>query len=506
MTALARTLNVAHGSCNLRDLLRGLISDSLLLQVPDVVVTDLSLDSHHQIVGSVFLAVPGIKKHGVDYAVQAVKNGARVVLWQPTQDRTVLDISSAACIAIPGLNQILGELADRFFMRPSSHLQIAAITGTNGKSTTAYVLASAAQCCGIEAGYSGTVGYGRIPSLHPVTHTTADVVTLHRQLADMCAMNAGAVAMEVSSHALDQNRIASVRIDTAVFTNLSRDHLDYHGTMEAYAAAKQRLFSVPGLRHRVLNVDDNFGRKLAALATTASITTLYGAGAAISSSRYVHASSIEVREDGMRLQLGGSFGMATLHSNLLGRFNAENLMAALCVLLGWDVPILQAVQALSQASAPPGRMELLKANNKRVVVDYAHTPDALQKTLQVLKAHCRGRLICVFGCGGDRDSGKRALMGAVAATYADQVVLTNDNPRNEDPAMIVAAIQAGMGAFPVIVQTDRALAIEQAIELAQPGDMVLIAGKGHEDYQIIGDQVLSFSDRAVAQSCLRGSI
>ncbi len=505
MNAVALKPDALHTARNLRALLRGLVSDAQLQQIPDLSVSGLSLDSRAQFPGSIFIAVPGLRTHGLDYAPQAVQNGASVVLWQPVEDRTTCSITAARCVAIPNLTNLLGELADRFYLQPSAHLQIAAITGTNGKSTTAYLLAAAAERCGMAAGYSGTVGYGRLPALKAVTHTTPDVVSVHRQLSEMHEAGATRVAMEVSSHALHQDRIAAVRIDTAVFTNLSRDHLDYHGSMQAYGEAKAQLFQIHGLRHRVLNVDDAFGRELAARSTTAKITTVYGCEVDLAAPRVLRARAIELSDNGLQLQLDGSFGVATLRSALLGRFNAENLLAALSVLLGWDVSLDRAVEALQQAAAPPGRMELLGTTTKRVVIDYAHTPDALKKALQVLKSHCRGQLICVFGCGGDRDKGKRASMGSVAAELADQVILTNDNPRSEDPQLILAAIQSGMGNYPVIIQPDRAQAIEQALHMAQPDDMVLIAGKGHEDYQIIGNQTFHFSDREAVQACLRGA-
>lgn len=504
MNAVARTPTQHKYSYKLRELLRDLASHDVFTQLPDLSITGLSLDSRACEQGFAFLAVPGINSHGITYAARAINNGASVVLWQSTTELSEINLPAAKCIAIPNLGQLLGVLADRFYGHTSQHLRIAGITGTNGKSTTAYLLAAAAQRCGINAGYSGTVGYGRLHALHPSSHTTPDVVTVHRQLAEMYEEGAVALAMEVSSHALDQQRIAAVQMDTAVFTNLTRDHLDYHGSMQAYRDAKRQLFNMPGLRHRVLNVDDPFGRDLALAPSTASVTTLYGSDAGIDGSRLLYAKNIELTDAGVYINIGGSFGEATLRSALLGRFNAENLLAALAVLLGWDVPLARAVAALSEAEAPPGRMELIKQGQKRVVVDYAHTPDALQKVLHVLKSHCRGRLICVFGCGGDRDAGKRPLMGAVAATHADCVVITNDNPRSENPQLIIEAIQSGMGDCPSIVQPDRSLAIAQAIHMAQSEDMVLIAGKGHEDYQIIGDQVLHFSDREVVRACLRG--
>ena len=300
--------------------------------------------------------------------------------------------------------------------------------------------------------------------------------------------DAGVVAasIEVSSHALHQARIAALRIDTAVFTNLTRDHLDYHGDMQAYGAAKALLFQAPGLRHRVINADDAFGRELLTRPSAAAQTTVYSCREQLSGTRMLQAREVRLSDAGLELDITGNFGDTVLRSSLLGSFNAENLLAALAVLLGWNIPLSQAVQALQQAVAPPGRMELIQQGGKRAVVDYAHTPDALEKALTVLKEHCHGRVICVFGCGGDRDPGKRAPMGAIAARLADSVILTNDNPRSEDPMQIIAAIQSGMAGASHVVQPDRALAIELALHAAGNDDIVLIAGKGHEDYQIIG--------------------
>ncbi len=506
MNAVALQPQAPHYSRSLRELLRGLVDESLLAQVPDKVVQGLSMDSRRQAANSAFIAVPGLKGHGLDYAAQAVSNGANVVLWEPQAGRTAA-LTNVQCVAVPQLHTLLGALADRFYAQPSAALRIAAVTGTNGKSTTAYLLAEAAEACGLTAGYSGTVGYGRIDALQTATHTTPDVISVHRQLAEMRDAGAQVVGMEVSSHALHQSRIDSVNIDTAVFTNLSRDHLDYHGSMLAYGEAKAALFKVPSLRHRVVNADDAFGRELLTRSSTAQYhaysATAYSCDAAFSAPRLLQAKSVLLSEVGLQLELAGNFGTATLHSALLGRFNAENLLAALAVLLGWDVPLRKAVQALEKAVAPPGRMELIVGTNKRAVVDYAHTPDALQKALQVLKAHCRGQLICVFGCGGDRDPGKRAQMGAIASQLADVVILTDDNPRSEDPQFIIDGIKSGMNNRPVIVQRDRALAIEQALQVATAADIVLIAGKGHEDYQIIGADTRHFSDREVVRAILR---
>ncbi len=488
---------------SLRELLHGLVSDTLLAQLPDQRITGLSLDSRRCVPGSVFIAVPGLQGHGGDYVAQAVANGARIVLWQPAQDRAMPVLVGVQVFAVPELSSLLGQVADRFYGQPSSALRIAAVTGTNGKSTTAYLIADAAERCGIAAGYSGTVGYGRLNQLQTTTHTTPDVLNVHRQLAELRDSGARAVGMEVSSHALHQARIAAVQVDTAVFTNLSRDHLDYHGNMQAYGEAKAALFHWPALRHQVINADDAFGRELLSRAATAARTTAYTCGAETLATPVLRAHNVRLSAQGLALDITGDFGDAVLRSSLLGKFNAENLLATLAVLVGWDVPMQQAVQALAQAAAPPGRMELLQGHGKRAVIDYAHTPDALEKALSVLKAHCQGRVICVFGCGGDRDPGKRAQMGAIAARLADSVILTDDNPRSEDPQVIINNILTGMADYPAIVQRDRALAIGQALQSAAANDIVLIAGKGHEDYQIIGADTRHFSDGEVVRAVLR---
>jgi len=504
---------VARNSANansqsLRELLTGLVSDAVLAQVPDKRIVGLSLDSRKLEHDFAFIGVPGLQGHGIDYATQATKNGASVVLWEPVGQRLAPALPGTLVIAIPHLSSLLGQLADRFYGHPSQALQIAAVTGTNGKSTTAYLLADAAERCGLPAGYSGTVGYGRINALQASTHTTPDVVSVHRQTAELRDAGAKIIGMEVSSHALDQARVAALRIDTAVFTNLSRDHLDYHGDMQSYGAAKALLFQTPQLRHRVINADDAFGRELLKQDSTAAVTTAYSCAKdsnEFSTTHMLRAAAVRLSANGLELDVTGAFGDAVLSSSLLGRFNAENLLAALAVLLGWNIPLPIAVQALQQAAAPPGRMELIQNHLKRAVIDYAHTPDALEKALGVLKDHCQGRVICVFGCGGNRDPGKRAPMGAIAARLADVIVLTDDNPRNEDPERIIADIQSGMGRTGVVVQRDRAQAIEQALQMANVNDIVLIAGKGHEDYQLIGNETRHFSDREVVNNLLRSA-
>jgi UDP-N-acetylmuramoyl-L-alanyl-D-glutamate--2,6-diaminopimelate ligase len=330
---------------------------------------------------------------------------------------------------------------------------------------------------------------------------------VHRRLRELLESGHKSVAMEVSSHALDQQRVAGVHFDIAVFTNLTRDHLDYHGTEAAYMAAKARLFQWPQLRDAVINVDDPAGRQLVATlpANVDLIKTSAHGPIAEAQSRALWASSIRPLSQGLEIEIGGSWGEGLLRSSLIGDFNAENLLSVLAVLLAWGLTLPRAMQLLELCSAPPGRMERIGSEQGPIaVVDYAHTPDALDKALTAAREHCAGKLICVFGCGGDRDRGKRALMGAVAERRADVVYVTDDNPRNESSAQIIDEILTGFSRpESARVQPDRATAIRTAIAAARAGDIVLIAGKGHEDYQIIGAEVRPFSDRDVASSALK---
>jgi UDP-N-acetylmuramoyl-L-alanyl-D-glutamate--2,6-diaminopimelate ligase len=485
-------------------------------------IVDLTLDSREVRAGSLFFALRGARSHGLDFCREAAARGARVVLWDPAEAAghaappgveagvEAGGRHSNGCQALPvaGLRHLLGRIADRFFGGPSAQLCVTGITGTNGKTTTAYLLAQALERQGHPAGYVGTIGWGRLDALQVPKHTTADVITVHRQLAALKAAGARHVAMEVSSHALDQGRVDGVRFHTAAFTNLTRDHLDYHGSMQAYGAAKARLFVSEGLRHSVINIGDAFGRELARGHRGPTPLTVVWAGESDSdwlADRSLHAREVKLDLDGLSMQIGGSFGAASMRTRLVGRFNAENALTVLGCLLALDIPLDAAASAVSGCTAPPGRMELIAAprHGKPVaVVDYAHTPDALAKALSALREHCDGALWCVFGCGGDRDMGKRPIMGAIADTLADEIIVTDDNPRSEDPGAITAAIAAGISRHAVRVIHDRGEAIATALGAAAANDLVLIAGKGHEDYQIYGDTRRDFSDRAHAQRCL----
>lgn len=421
---------------------------------------------------------------------------------------------------VPHLALEVGTIADRFFDAPSQLLTVAGFTGTNGKTTCAFLLAQALSKVGRCTGYLGTLGAGLPGSITPLELTTPDAVTVHRMLAALRALGAECVAMEVSSHALAQGRVSGVRFRAAAFTNLTHDHLDFHGSLEAYGAAKARLFERE-LAARIVNVDDAFGRELAlrfASAPGRLILTSRGeaerALRACRGAELLRARDVRLEPAGTSFTIESSLGEARVAMPLLGEFNVENALTVIGVLLALEVPLDLAAAALAECAAPPGRMEVVRGRptDAVAIVDYAHTPDALAKALRAARAHCAGRLRLVFGCGGDRDRAKRALMGRTARELADEIVVTDDNPRTEDPRRIVADIlegietdasgTAGRPAAPVHVQHDRAAAIRETLARSAAGDVVLIAGKGHEDYQIVGRERRPFSDQAVAKSFL----
>jgi UDP-N-acetylmuramoyl-L-alanyl-D-glutamate--2,6-diaminopimelate ligase len=500
-------------SVALRSLLHGIAS------VPDTEarVLDLTLDSREVRPGSLFVALAGHQVHGLQFVAEAVARGASAVLWEPGAAAAAPSLPGSVFGApVPGLRDLLGRIADRFFDAPASQLRIAGITGTNGKTTCAYLLAQCLDGLGVPGAYMGTIGWGRPTALTPPTHTTPDVISVHRQLAHLRDSGVRAVAMEVSSHALDQARVAAVRFETAAFTNLTRDHLDYHGSMAAYGEAKKKLLQWPLLGHAVVNIGDAFGRAFAQSYTGPAPLTAVWVGdhpAGLPADRTLNATEITPQRDGLAMQLCGSFGRQSLKTRLLGRFNAENSVVVIACLLSMGVTLPDAAEALACCLPPPGRMELIEAPGNRTpdagapsrpaaIVDYAHTPDALAKALAAAREHCQGDLWCVFGCGGDRDPGKRPIMGAIADELADRIIVTDDNPRSENPRSITQAIESGIKSHTARVIHDRGEAIATALTEAAPPDLVLIAGKGHEDIQIYGDTRRAWSDRREAMRIL----
>jgi UDP-N-acetylmuramoyl-L-alanyl-D-glutamate--2,6-diaminopimelate ligase len=478
----------------------------------DIRVSDITLDSREVRPGALFLACQGITRHGLEFVQQAVERGASAVLYESSANaQNIPPADSQIFVAsVPELSRHVGTIADRFFGEPSRSMRVIGVTGTNGKTTCSYLLAQAFTLCGMPGAYIGTLGWGMPGALEPSTHTTGDAVSVHRYLAELRDMGAECVGMEVSSHALDQTRVDGVRFNTAAFTNLTHDHLDYHGSMEAYGEAKQKLFDRETLEVRVINVDDAFGAGLAArvapgrlVVTTRASTLTVPATDLFHSTQHVRATKVGILPAGLSIEIESSWGETTFTVSLIGDFNVENVLTVLGALLSANVSLGEAVKVLSQCSAPPGRMEVFAGQGPRpvAIVDYAHTPDALAKALRASRAHCPGKLCVVFGCGGDRDAAKRPVMGRIAAELADEIIVTDDNPRNESPAKIVADILTGIQAPQTTqVEHDRAQAIRLALQRSKSGDVVLIAGKGHEDYQIYGSQRRAFSDQAVVRA------
>jgi UDP-N-acetylmuramoyl-L-alanyl-D-glutamate--2,6-diaminopimelate ligase len=508
-----------------------------------IVVSGLAIDSREVREGDAFVALKGTREHGITFAPMALARGAVAVLVERPDEATALAPASldkvaeghavfpspaqrerskplraeeagsrlggaprmdarvaAPTIWIDGLREKLGPIAARFFGDPSRSMTVIGVTGTNGKTSTVHLLAQALHHAGHTVATIGTLGAGLVGAVAEGARTTPDAIAVQGLLATFRDEGATHVAMEVSSHALDQDRVNAVAFDLAVFTNLTRDHLDYHGTMQAYGAAKERLFAWPGLDAAIINVDDPFGRALASRANAPTLIR-YGIGR---ENADVVASAIETTTSGLRFHLKTPWGEGDIATRLLGRFNVSNLLAVAACLgrLGFSFDAIRS--ALANLDPVAGRMNRIGGEAlPLVVVDYAHTPDALEQALTSLRAHVHGKLICVFGCGGERDVGKRPEMGRIAEALADAVIVTDDNPRGEDGDAIVGAIVAGL-AEPerATIERDRRKAIALAIGVARAGDIVLIAGKGHEPYQEIGGVRHPFDDLAVARDAL----
>ncbi|MEM9301188.1 MAG: UDP-N-acetylmuramoyl-L-alanyl-D-glutamate--2,6-diaminopimelate ligase [Pseudomonadota bacterium] len=463
-------------------------------------VDGLTLDSRSVRPGDLFVALAGGQRHGLEFAADAVSRGCAAVIWEPATDRSAPQAPGGLpSFAIPHLRASIGEIASRFFGRPSAELRVVGVTGTNGKSSFVHLLARAFGRRS-RAGTLGTLGVGAVGDETSTTHTTPDAVTVQRLLRDLADDSVRDVAMEVSSHALDQRRVDGVAFRGAVFTNLTRDHLDYHGTMDAYAEAKARLMSWPSLEFAILNADDpavqRFRDRLAPGARCIEYGLAEGA---------VRGSALRYSPAGTRYRLEMPAGTVNVSTRLLGRFNVYNALAVAATLSasGWSLPEIHA--ALEAAEPVPGRMQAIALPGQPVVVvDYAHTPDALEHALRALREHgLSGRLICVFGCGGDRDRGKRPQMGRIAEALADRIIVTDDNPRTEAGDAIVADILEGLrDPSHAIVERDRAQAIATAVALGGQGDLVLVAGKGHETYQEVDGERHDFDDREVARRSL----
>ena len=467
----------------------------------------LATDSRLVRRGDTFLAYPGETQDGRRYIPQAIEAGATAIVWERRGFRWCPEWA-VPNVPVRNLRRHAGEIAGRVYGNTGQQLWTVGITGTNGKTSCSQWIAQSLSRTGRRCGVIGTLGSGLPGRLKPAVNTTPDAVSLHSTMSGFRRAGASAVSMEVSSIGLAQDRVSGVRFDVAMLTNLTRDHLEYHRTMSSYRREKAKLFALAGLRYRVLNLDDRFGAELAAMPVPRRVRTVgYGFDVMVRRRgvRLVTGAELVTDARGISFDVESPWGSGTLRSALIGRFNASNLLGSLAVLLASDVAFDEAVAALASVKPIPGRLERFGGGRwPLVVVDYAHTPDALENVLTTLRdlLSDEARLTCVFGCGGDRDPGKRPMMGRVAKKYAHRVIVTTDNPRSEDPRHIVAQIVSGVGAGALVV-LDRARAIRHAIRHAKAGDIVLVAGKGHETYQETKGRRLPFDDRQHVSAVLR---
>ena len=462
-----------------------------------VPLAGLTADSRAVKLGSIFVAFPGTQRDGRAFIPDAVARGATAVLWE-REGFEWNERWEVPNLGIQDLRAKISAIAGHVFGNPSDSLWMAGVTGTNGKTSVSQWIAAALDGLGRRSAVIGTLGNGLVGERSEAKNTTPDPIVLQRLLADYLRRGARNVAMEVSSHGLDQDRVAGIKYDAAIFTNLTRDHLDYHGTMEAYAEAKFRLFSARGLRHSVINIDDDWGASFVERLAGDVIT--YGSR----KDARLRASRVGLSEAGVRFHVASEWGEGEVSARVLGAFNVSNLLAVLGALIAAGVAFDVALAALGALDPVPGRLERVGGGAlPLVVIDYAHTPDALEKALEALRPTVAAghRLVCVFGCGGDRDAGKRPLMGQAAARLADHVIVTSDNPRGEDPDAIIAQVLAGVSGDAEAIE-DRQVAIFSALHQAEPGDVVLLAGKGHETYQEIAGVRHPFDDREVARAAL----
>ncbi|MDO6706440.1 UDP-N-acetylmuramoyl-L-alanyl-D-glutamate--2,6-diaminopimelate ligase [Photobacterium sp. 1_MG-2023] len=482
-------------------------AETLTPQVADIPVTELTLDSRMVSPGSLFVAIKGHAVDGRQYIAAAIAAGASAVLAEAEAGQTDGQTEFQNGIPVVALTQLparLSALAGMAYAQPDQALQLVAVTGTNGKTTVSQLLAQWAELLGRTSGVMGTTGNGLLADLKPAVNTTGSAIDIQRTLAELVRQRADFAAMEVSSHGLVQGRVKALRFAASIFTNLSRDHLDYHGDMASYAAAKQSLFTEHQAGVAVINADDAVGRVwLSELPDAVAVATHQQSLTAHSGPK-LWLTSVQYTTQGVTAAFDSSWGAGELTAPLVGAFNVSNLLLSLATLLSLGYPLDALIASAPKLQAVIGRMEVFQAADKpMMVVDYAHTPDALEKALAALRQHCEGELWCLVGCGGERDRGKRPMMAAIAEQQADHVILTDDNPRSESPDQIVADMLAGL-THPERAQVihDRAEACRQALIQASATDIVLVAGKGHEDYQILAGKTIHYSDRETVKALL----
>jgi UDP-N-acetylmuramoyl-L-alanyl-D-glutamate--2,6-diaminopimelate ligase len=468
---------------------------------PAINITGIASDSRALKPGDLFIACGGESSHGLDYLADAVAAGVAAIAWDSSTADVPEGEVGVPMVAVTDLASHVGEIANRFYARPSETVNVVGVTGTNGKTTVAWL---AAQCCellNLRCGYVGTLGAGIGEVEGGESMTTPAAIELHGHIADFRDAGAAWAAIEVSSHALEQGRVDGIVFDTVLFTNLSRDHLDYHGSMQNYADAKAKLFLECPARNRIINIDSEYGTQLAGRCGQDVVTVSTRFDRVANGRPYVFVRSVVASDTGSKVRVSSAWGDGEFTLPLPGDFNVSNAVIVLAAMLKQGVPMGEACEALAFVSAPPGRMEKVAVEGilPSVFIDYAHTPQALDVALSALRTHCKGKLWCVFGCGGDRDAGKRPQMGRMAERRAHRLVITSDNPRSEAPGAIISDIVAGLeNPDQATVIEDRAAAIAWAIHEAAASDMILVAGKGHENYQLIGGDRIDFSDYGAA--------
>ncbi len=496
---------------SLAELLKGYATTD---PVPEIDIVNIASDSRSVVPGSLFVALRGINAQGIDFAIDAVKSGAIAVLYDAQDEYCSRRIAllrkqvETSWIGIEGLDRINGEIVSRFYGNPGRYLKIIGITGTDGKTSVTHLIAQALTQLGKSVASIGTLGYGIGSDLDTATHTTPDAVTLQSYLHQFHQKNCDYVIMEVSSHALEQYRVSGCHFDIAVLTNLGRDHLDYHQDMDHYAAAKARLFHEFDLSARVLNIDDEFGRQLSHEFNADGLVRYSTSVSAKKQNAEIYLLSSEVTEQGLDVHVATPIGEIHASTALMGHFNIDNILACISSLVASGLEREQVQWAVTGLQPIPGRMEKFTGESGRAtaVVDFAHTEQALRACLTTCRDHTDGQLWCVFGCGGDRDQGKRPGMGRAAEQLADRIIITDDNPRTEDPEKIVEEIRKGLADLErACVVHNRQAAIEYALSRAKSGDLVVIAGKGHEQEQIIGLERHPFSDRHVVQRFMQAN-
>lgn len=489
---------------NTNALLSNLLSE--FINVPkelDRVILGLDLDSRNIKPGFLFCAYPGHVDDGRKYINIAIDNGAIAILSEGDIPKCEIiksennPNSSIPIFYVPNVSRIVGSLAAKLYNYPARQMTVIGVTGTNGKTSITHLISEALKFQNRICGIIGTLGIGLFGNLTPTNTTTPDPITIQRQFDSFLKQDAEAVAMEASSHRLSQGVLESIDFKIAIFTNLTRDHLDYHQNMDDYANAKRKLFLCPSLDYAIINADDHYGIELLRDLNPKIKPFAYSTSDFALGIPTTYAKNIKHTTSGFEAYVETPWGEGHLKSKLLGQFNVSNLLAVLTTLCIMNTKFDKALKLLSELTTVPGRMQVLGGDCKKpmVVVDYAHTPDALEKTLLALRQHCHGELWCIFGCGGGRDRGKRSIMGQIAERYSDQIIITDDNPRNEDPKRITDDILQGLICpWAAKIEHDRKIAIYHAIDCAKVGDVILVAGKGHENYQLIGKDRVPFSD------------